>query len=547
MRRLIAKGTRCIACILVFLACLPAFSQAVKAPGYRIAGTVLNAATNEPIRRATVSLLSEAERQMVASVETDNEGRFSFDSLPGAKYPLTASKRGFLTAYYDEHDGGFNTAIVTGEDQETSKLVFRLVPGASLHGVVTSDGGDPVEGAKVMLFAKPHGRNRDARITQAAETTTDDTGAYEFDGLAVGECLLAVKAEPWFAQRSSMAGSQHGLEPNSGSALDAAYPVTFFDSTTDESSASPIVLTGGSREEANVNLRAVPALHLTVQAPLMQDRHVPPVELKQSIFGTYPPFEGISSMGHYPLSGAIEMIGIAPGHYELTQGDPPRIAEIDATTSQQIDPSIGTPTVTVSGSLRASNGSALQENLDITLRSLDEARPHSPQQTTSIQGAFRFLAVRPGSWEFIATDPDKTLSVTSLIIGSQTRPGNELIVRDKPLQVIATVSLVETHVEGIAQNDGKGVPGVMIVLIPKKWPAFRSLTRRDQSDSDGSFSLHDVAPGQYTVVAIEDGWELDWERPEVIGRYLSKGVAVTVTESSGKLLRLSEAVPVQSR
>jgi hypothetical protein len=56
-----------------------------------------------------------------------------------------------------------------------------------------------------------------------------------------------------------------------------------------------------------------------------------------------------------------------------------------------------------------------------------------------------------------------------------------------------------------------------------------------------------VAPGEYTVVAIEDGWKLDWARPEVIAPYLPKGVSVKVTESSGKLMHLSEAVPVQSR
>jgi len=41
----------------------------------------------------------------------------------------------------------------------------------------------------------------------------------------------------------------------------------------------------------------------------------------------------------------------------------------------------------------------------------------------------------------------------------------------------------------------------------------RGLFRRDQSDSDGSFSLRDAAPGKYTVVAIEDGWELEWAAP----------------------------------
>ena len=87
----------------------------------------------------------------------------------------------------------------------------------------------------------------------------------------------------------------------------------------------------------------------------------------------------------------------------------------------------------------------------------------------------------------------------------------------------------------------------MVVLVPKNRSAFRSLVRRDQSDSDGSFALRDVVPGQYTVVAIQDGWELDWAQPEVLGRYLPRGVAVTITETSGKLIRLSEPVPVQAR
>jgi hypothetical protein len=40
--------------------------------------------------------------------------------------------------------------------------------------------------------------------------------------------------------------------------------------------------------------------------------------------------------------------------------------------------------------------------------------------------------------------------------------------------------------------------------------ATRDLFRRDQSDLDGTFSLHGVIPGTYTVVAIDNGWDLDW-------------------------------------
>jgi hypothetical protein len=87
----------------------------------------------------------------------------------------------------------------------------------------------------------------------------------------------------------------------------------------------------------------------------------------------------------------------------------------------------------------------------------------------------------------------------------------------------------------------------MVVLAPKNKSAWPALIRRDQSDSDGSFSLRDVVPGQYIVVAIEDAWALDWAQPEVLSRYLPGGIAVTVTGASGKLLTLPRPVPVQAR
>ena len=85
------------------------------------------------------------------------------------------------------------------------------------------------------------------------------------------------------------------------------------------------------------------------------------------------------------------------------------------------------------------------------------------------------------------------------------------------------------------------------MLAPRDPASWWALMRRDQSDTDGSFTLRDVAPGQYTVVAIEDGWELDWSRPEAMARYLQQGTAVNVTAHSGNLIRLTSPIAVQAR
>ena len=54
------------------------------------------------------------------------------------------------------------------------------------------------------------------------------------------------------------------------------------------------------------------------------------------------------------------------------------------------------------------------------------------------------------------------------------------------------------------------------------------LFRRDQSDSDGTFTLANVVPGQYTVIAIANGWDLEWANPTVLQPYLAKGERVQV-------------------
>ena len=60
---------------------------------YCIAGTVVNAVTGEPVRRATVAVLSETNREMLQSVVTDNEGRFSLEGLVPFCWLVRVAKR----------------------------------------------------------------------------------------------------------------------------------------------------------------------------------------------------------------------------------------------------------------------------------------------------------------------------------------------------------------------------------------------------------------------------------------------------------------------
>lgn len=503
MRAACPTHRRCLLLCLFVLAWSFVSGQTLPAQSalYTIAGTVVNAQTGDPIPRADVAVLSSGDSHTLSAVVSDDQGRFALPGLPAAKYQLTASRRGFLTAFYLQH-GDFSSAIVTGPAQDTQHLVFRLMPGAVLRGVISSDSGDPVENARVLLFLKP--RSPAQRIAPAGTATTSDTGAYEFGDLAPGQYFLAVKADPWYAIHP--APGQPG-NPQ----LDVAYPVTYYDSTTDEASATPIDLAAGSRQQADVSLHAVPALHLQVQVPRNQEGSLARAELRQSIFGVEIAAQS-SGFVDSMKTGTTEFTGVAPGRYELQQGDPPRVTELDANDSGPVDPTAGVPLVSVSGILRSATGAPLPANLSVLLTRVGAAPADA---------------------------------------GYDRQPGDRFTVPAQPLSLAVTVSSAAASVQGFARLSGKPFAGAMIVLVPRS-PAsqttqsYASLIRRDQSDSDGSFSLLNVVPGSYTVVAIQDGWALDWTSPAVLHRFLATGVPVTVPPDSAATISLSAPVPVES-
>src|SRR5207253_8681026 len=78
-------------------------------------------------------------------------------------------------------------------------------------------------------------------------------------------------------------------------------------------------------------------------------------------------------------------------------------------------------------------------------------------------------------------------------------------------------------INGVALQNGKPVAGAMVLLAPPDPEDNLVLFRRDQSDSDGSFTLPDVVPGKYTLLGIANGWEMEWGNPEVLTPYLAGG------------------------
>jgi hypothetical protein len=89
------------------------------------------------------------------------------------------------------------------------------------------------------------------------------------------------------------------------------------------------------------------------------------------------------------------------------------------------------------------------------------------------------------------------------------------------------------RVDGVTLKSDTPVAGAMIVLVPEDAVHHAQSFRCSQSDSDGTFTLAPVVPGKYTILAIQDGWELEWANPEVLKPYLAQGLVIQV-EPKGK-------------
>jgi hypothetical protein len=165
--------------------------------------------------------------------------------------------------------------------------------------------------------------------------------------------------------------------------------------------------------------------------------------------------------------------------------------------------------------------------------------------TVDADGAFALHSVSPGRYDVQLGAAGVQLAVAQMAATGADFEGSHITVASEPVLLAATLASGSTTIAGFARRDGKPLGGAMILLAPRDPNASTQLIRRDQSDSDGSFILTGVIPGSYMLVAIEDGWTLDWARREVLAPYLSRGVKVRVTGQ--KNLDLPTTVEVQPR
>ena len=527
----------------------PGPSRDVRGATYTIAGVVVNSVTGAPLAEARISLVDTQTGKGVARQTTAEGGRFWFTGLPAGKFSLNGAKRGYISASYEHHEQ-YATAIVTGPELKTDELVLRLDPMAVLSGHVRDENGEPVRHATVTLFREDHSGGM-SRVNRLLNGISDDLGYFDISSLIPGTYFVSVSATPWYAVHapSAPAGTGSGYSGVSPT-LDAAYPTTYYSGATEAEGATPIVVKAGEHPEIEVHLNPVPALHILFRTGENKEHGFPRPQLQKHVFDWVEPMQNSVMVSVEP--GVYELVGVPPGKYSVrmnpgAQGEIAQASEMNLwRDGEELDTSRGEPLSSLKITFKTDGGEGLPNRLVTSLQ--DGRRRSVGWSEVDPAGVANFEGLAAGKYAILCNARGPVYAVTRTETATLKTSGHDVTLGagvQQELTAWLTAGVVK--LEGVAQKAGKPVAGVMVVLIPKDPEAHREYFRRDQSDFDGTFSVANIVPGSYTIVAVEDAWGMEWMQPGVLSRYARHGQELTIGPLMRGAVHLPEAVEVQAK
>jgi len=516
-----------------------AFARQSGSPAmYVVSGTAVDSVTHAALSETEVQIAPVNQRDLIESVITGPDGRFSFNNLFAGKYVLTAARPGYLRSTFQQH-GRYSTGVVTGPNLQSTDLLLPLSKKSSISGIITDQDGEPVPNARIEAL-------RDAvveglrSVVPTGFGTTGADGRYRVSNLQPGSYYLAVSAQPWYAQQYMAHTARNGnANPEAPSQFDVAYPIVYYPGATSDTSAEPIVLRHGGHAQADFTLTAGPAAHINV--PRSRGANV-------NIRMMVPTHWGISiPVRSMFFSRQGRVFNVAPGKYQMVAGwrdaegrhSANKIVEISGNATIEAA-SLESPR-SVAVSLTGPGGSHPSAT-GLALRDLSTLRIYHPVPFGSGQMRWPAQELISNRYEILWTGEDG--SYIDSVTGANAKVTGRIIelAPDASAQLHVALAQGTSSITGKVEQNGSPVAAAMVLLLPNDFGVAPSSIRRDQSDSDGTFLLQDIAPGSYTLLALPADDDLEYANPAVMQQYLATGKKITIAPSS----RFSETIEFQA-
>jgi Carboxypeptidase regulatory-like domain len=525
-----------------------------------IAGTVLDAVSQRPLKGADVRLRSLPTDTGTASVSrpgptsTDADGRFVFNGVTPGRYVVMVSRDGYVNNRGDNFRlRGELLSVAPG--QHVNDIVVRLLPDGAIAGHVTNEAGKPLRDVSVLAMKSsyPHGRRE---LQDVAHAVTNDAGEYRIESLAPGKYYIRTKPP---ASLKAKPGSEK------------AYVPIYYPAASDQAHSVALVLRAGE-ELVGIDMALIPVHTVHIRGTVINGRTLlPSKEAEVTLLSdqgetVFLPGKSFSDGGQ----ANFDFPSIPPGSYVLVAQQSGSVREpktmwgrtsieVKDSNLDHVEVVVG-PGVDVGGRIRVEEDGAADSTKQVHYESIQgilelqepsslaALTPDIDTTTVNADGNFIFHEVPEGSYRIRFVPVPDSFYLKSL--GADALETGIIVGRShSPDAVELVLSAGAGRVEGSVESDDQSFPGASVVLVPDgKDRGQPSDYQRAVTDQLGRFAMRNVVPGDYTIFAWEQIDRGAYFDPEFLARYEDRGKAVHVEEGGQVSVKLdlipaAEAVP----
>jgi len=496
---------------------------------FLVKGKVVNAVNGHPLAGAEVWIGSaddfDATQQRMLSAD---DGGFSFTVSEAGKFLMLGEARGFRRQGFEQH-GMYVSAVVVGRGTDSENMIFRLRPDGRILGTIVDEDHEPVPNAVVYLFrTDASGGLRQTYL--ATQTGTDDRGMYRLAHLEPGCYYLVVSASPWFTAYVQPAQPEDATGAMGHRAVEMVFPTTFYAGVTEQASATPIALNEGEDFTADFTLTSEPALRVRLNHFNSDPEKQRGATLQESVFGQR---INLVWQREVPVGDSLEIRNVSPGRYVLDiqsyeANRETRSRMLDLVADTEVDPDRSAAVPSIAGTVRVEGNPNARAQANVRLWNSRTNEVVESQVGPNGTMIFNSNWITPGRYSVFAQSGQYSTIASLSATGARVEGQTIEIAAGRPVQLDIVMAQNLSKIEGIAQKDGKPFPGAMVLLVPENPEVNLPKFRRDESDGDGTFSLLEVLPGRYRLMAVEDGWDWEWGNPALLKKRLENAQEIVV-------------------
>ncbi len=513
-------------------------------------GTVINAVTGEPVKKAHLTLLPlGAPNGLPYGTISDEAGHFLIDDVDPGRYNFAANRSGFVTQSYSPDGRANRSSVLTlGNGQKMKEIVFKLTPQGVIAGRILDEDGEPLADAMVqtMVYAYQRGRRQ---LVGRGGGMSNDLGEFRLYGLRPGKYIVSATYQArdmlsGFAERT--VGASQAQQ-----AAEEGYATTYYPNSTNPENAIAIdIAPGGQVTGLNITLARIRTVRIK--------GHVsggPDGDGRRTMVMLTPRETGSIAMPRPSVvdpQGNFQLRGVAPGSYTLraTYRDENKFFSasypVDVATSniEGLEMELRPPGdleghVVIEGSNSDSIGSRMRVLLQPKVMNSMIGGSNGVVQDDR---TFKLTNIGASEYDANVVGLPEGYYLKTLRLGQQdvTNTGLDFSQGVPAGQLTVVINPNAGQVEGAVQNS-KGDPavGATVTLIPDA--AHRSLTwlyKNANTDQNGHFTIKGVRPGEYKIYAWEELEPGAQQDPDFMKPHESAGEAVSVKEGSHETVQL---------